>query len=161
MEPYLIIAEKGRELFSRSLRNNGANHSTATQHSAEAPPRTTGGRVRGVTEAHGRGACQPPYPARLVEDQQLDLGDVLYLQRFYGAHGHHEPKRACTAVQHLAASVAATAHRSCSRSATQQHLFGQFGPQPASPPYVGLGIRFFGSVRFGSSVLVEIRFFKN
>jgi hypothetical protein len=85
------------------------------------------------------GACQPPYPARLVEDQQL--GDVLYLQRFYGAHGHHEPKRACTVVQHLAASVAATAHRSCARSATQQHLFG---PQPASPLYVMWLCRQFG-----------------
>ena len=37
----------------------------------------------------------------------------------------------------------------------------------AAPVYLdwsdklGLGIRFFGSVRFGSSVLVEIRFFKN
>jgi hypothetical protein len=26
---------------------------------------------------------------------------------------------------------------------------------------LGLGVRFFGSVRFGFSVLVEIRFFKN
>ena len=37
-------------------------------------------------------------------------------------------------------------------------------PRPRTglaPSEVGLGIRFFGSVRFGSSVLVEIRFFKN
>jgi hypothetical protein len=36
---------------------------------------------------------------------------------------------------------------------------GPAGPRPTT--LVGLGIRFFGSVRFGSSVLVEIRFFKN
>jgi hypothetical protein len=30
-----------------------------------------------------------------------------------------------------------------------------------APFALGLGIRFFGSVRFGSSVLVDIRFFKN
>jgi hypothetical protein len=34
------------------------------------------------------------------------------------------------------------------------------GPRRGPLP-LGLGIRFFGSVRFGSSVLVEIRFFKN
>lgn len=103
-----------------------ANQSTATQYSAR-----TRGRVRALLQKPTGLSfpCRDPSQAGQVRVSGAgvppprgwwisNLVTFLYLQRFWGAYGHQEPRRACTVVQHLAAcggcAVAATGRAAAS-----------------------------------------------